>query len=98
MPERIVVKENELEQMIVILRRSSAQLREVQGEMHAIAQKMEGGALIGVGGTEFVNGLNNNLSNSIEALAAKLEERAAYVQRELEQNQAARNQSRGRFV
>ena len=45
-----------------------------------------------------VEPLASKASISVEALAAKLEERATYVQRELEQNRQARNQSRGRFT
>ena len=84
MPE-IRVNEQELERMIVVLEQSARELDECQRHMQTIAQKLENGALVGVGGQAFAAGLNNNMSNSIARLSEKLREEAAYVQNELEQ-------------
>jgi Zn-dependent M32 family carboxypeptidase len=97
MPEKIVYKEEELEQMIQVLQNSASYLQEFQQRVQAIAQKLENGVLVGQGGEAFANGLNNQLSRALDALAEKLQEEAKFVQTELEQNRAARKFAQGRF-
>lgn len=97
MTDRIVVKEEELEQMIAILQRSAEELGVVERRMQAIAKKMESGAFLGDGGEAFAAGLSNNMSRSLQALMDKLMERSQYVQRELDQNRSARRGAQGRF-
>lgn len=96
MPE-IRVNEQELDRMILVLQQSARELDECQRQMKAIAEKMEGGVFLGVGGQAFVNGLNNNMSSSIMSLSEKLREEATYVQNELDQFRAAQQKVSGDF-
>ncbi len=84
-PSRIQYRERDMLEMIKTLRDSANQLRSVREKMQANARLIADGALIGKGGTEFQNAVNLTLCSSTDRLAQKLEERARYVERELEQ-------------
>lgn len=94
---RIAYHEPDIRQMIATLRRSAKELRDTQNQMRGIAKMLKDGVLLGQGGESFGNALSNTLVGSIERLAQRLEERANFVERELEQHIAAEAKSRSQF-
>lgn len=84
-PTGIVYREQDMLDMIKVLRDSATQLRNIREKMQANARIIAEGALVGKGGTDLTNAVNLTLCSSLDRLAQKLEERARYVELELQQ-------------
>jgi hypothetical protein len=91
---RIQYREQEIEQMIMTLKRSSKELQETQQAMMAIAKRIEGGALLGTAGEMFCSSLQSTLSRQIEQLSDELIRQSKFVERELDQLRQAASSSR----
>lgn len=81
--------ETEIRTMIEILRQTAGQLRELGDDMQNVARFVQDGALLGQAGDELYNAINSTLFGATNRLAERLDERANYVSRELEQLIAA---------
>jgi len=84
-PSRIQFREQDMLDMIKVLRDSVTQFRNVREKMRANARIIAEGALVGKSGTDLTNAVNLTLCSSLDRLAQKLEERAHYIELELEQ-------------
>lgn len=84
-PQRIQYREEDMRTMIDVLRKSSGQLKEVRGQMQSVSKQISDGALLGNSGTQFSQSINSSLFNSIDRMCNKLDERANYVERELQE-------------
>jgi len=93
----IIYNEPEIRKMIALLRETAAKYKEVQGACTSLGKQVEGGALIGAAGTNLVEAINQPLNNSLNRIITKLQERANYVERELEQHLRTVEQNRGLF-
>lgn len=86
---RIQYNEPEIRTMIDILRQTAGQLRDLGDDMQSVARVVHDGALLGQAGEELYGAINSTLFGSINRLAERLDERANYVSRELDQLIAA---------
>lgn len=94
----MIYDQEQIERMIEVLNKAAADLDGVKGKMQDLAKQINSGdegALVGEGGTELFNAVNNVLADRIDRLSVKLRERADFVQRELEQHLRAVQQSQG---
>lgn len=78
--EEVIVSEvikmdySDMEEMSRTFQQGSAQLKETLKEMRALAEILEGGALLGQGGTAFTNAIQTKLVPAIDRLDEKFEE------------------------
>jgi hypothetical protein len=94
MAQRIQFREQEMREAIATMRRSAKELRDVIRQMQGVARNIENGALLGAGGEALQTAVQSTLCGSIDRLAQKLEERARFVEVELEQLLKAASQLR----
>ena len=81
--EEVVINFEQVDQMVEQMRTTAKLLRDqITGDVNKIAKQLEQDALKGNAGEAFENAIRANLSPAIERLAAKLEEQAAFVERE----------------
>lgn len=79
----VVINFEQVDQMIEMMRKTAKQLRDqLVGDVNKIAQTIEHDALKGKAGDSFQTALKGVLNPAIERLAAKLEEQAAFAERE----------------
>ena len=93
MANKIVYSEPELSQMIEALRLSARKLRNSKQNILLTASRIQDGAITGLSGNTLVGGLENGLSGAYESIADQLEQRARFIERELEQFKAAIRES-----
>jgi uncharacterized protein YukE len=65
--------------------------------MEKIASTLEGGALLGQGGTAFVEAIRDSLNPAIGRLEEKYQELAVDVRKAIEEMQEADQESKGKF-
>ena len=70
----------DVEEMVSIFRAGVEELQNIQSEMQAIANTLEGGALLGHGGEIFVNTIRTKLCPAISRLEQKFGEEATDVE------------------
>lgn len=85
------------EDMIRIFQQSVEQLQDTMQEMQSVANTLEEGALLGRGGSAFVESIRNKLTPALSRLTDKFEELAGDVQQAIEFMQEADRQSKGMF-
>jgi WXG100 family type VII secretion target len=88
---------SDMQDMAKTFQQSSQQLRETMQEMKAIAETLEGGALLGRGGQAFVQAINGKLNKSITKLDEKMNELQKDVLSAMKDMQQADNTSKGMF-
>lgn len=88
---------DQAEEMIRILNASAGQLDDLGGEMRQIAERLDGGVLVGRAGTAFSDALRDRFVPAINRLAEKLREQAQYVQTEKDDMMEAETRNANRF-
>ena len=82
MSEEVVINFEQVDQMVELMRNTAKMLRDqLMADVNKMAQ-MTQDALVGDAGDAFENALRAVLNPAVERLAAKLEEQAAFVERE----------------
>ncbi|MDZ4764356.1 MAG: hypothetical protein SGI73_07355 [Chloroflexota bacterium] len=100
MADIMIYDEPQIRQMIEVLNKAAVDLDNVKGKMQDLARQINNGdegALVGDGGTDLFNAVNNTLSDRIDRLSTKLKERGDFVERELEEHLRAVQQSSGLY-
>ncbi|MCE7946736.1 MAG: hypothetical protein DYG88_04830 [Chloroflexi bacterium CFX4] len=87
-----------VEDMIKIFNGGAQQLTETAQAMQAVAQKMRGGALLGLGGDDFAEALDKILAPRIQKLTEKFKELAGDVKFAKDAIQRGDNTARGKFL
>ncbi len=85
------------EDMINSFQRGSEQLEKTFQEMQGVASTLEGGALLGQGGTAFTDAVRSKLCPAIGRLNDKFKELAGDVQKAIEYMQEADKTSASKF-
>lgn len=96
MAEQRMVYE-QAEEMIHELNLAAEELQEMITNMQSIAQRMEGGVLLGRGGDAFSVALRQRFCPAIERLSEKLRQQANYVQTEMYDMMEAERENASRF-
>jgi len=86
-----------VEEMRSALNIAAEDLSEISEAMKRVAQMIGNGALLGMGGDEFVDSLNGKFAPAIERLADRLRDESNYVQGEIDDMREAEQRSRGLF-
>ncbi len=86
-----------MEVMSQTFRQGMQQLDSTMQQMRSISKTLEGGALLGQGGTAFTEGINNKLCPAIERLKTKFEELANDVQKAMEDMKRADTEAKRQF-
>lgn len=94
MVARIQFREEEMREAIGELRRCAREMRDSIEQMRGICRSVDDGALVGQGGTAMSGAVGRTLCTSTERLAQKMEERARFMETELEQLLQAASQLR----
>jgi len=84
-----VWNEDQITQMIQVLRASEKQLQTVITAVDAAAKNIEAGTMIGAAADELVRGLRSTLRPAIDRMCQDLVKQAQYVQNELDQHNRA---------
>jgi WXG100 family type VII secretion target len=72
--DKIKLNYEQAEQMAKTFKEGSQQLQQTMQEMKKLAEMLQEGGLLGRGGTEFVNAIQNNLCPSITKMGNKFVE------------------------
>lgn len=86
-----------MEAMIKSFRRGSQDLENTSQEMRAVAKSLENGALIGEGGTAFVDAVNGKLLPAIQRLNEKFDELAKDLEKAMQDMKQADATSQQQF-
>lgn len=86
MSERIVIVEEELENMIRVFKEAEREIREMQASLNLISQELSNAALVGQPGERLGTALSSTLNTSLEEIAEEMNSKREYVFRELEQH------------
>jgi WXG100 family type VII secretion target len=97
MPEEIRLVIPTAEDMIKTFVEGVNVLQETNSRMEKIASTLEGGALLGQGGTAFVEAIRDSLNPAIARLEEKYQELAQDVRKAIEDMQEADQESKGKF-
>ena len=97
MPEEIKLVIPTAEDMIKTFVEGVNVLQETNSRMEKIASTLEGGALLGQGGTAFVEAIRDSLCPAIGRLEEKYQELAQDVRKAIEEMQEADQESKGKF-
>jgi len=83
MAEEVVINFEQVDQMVELMRSTAKMLRDqLVADVNKMAQTIAQDGLKGKAGEAFENALRASLNPAVERLAAKLEEQAAFVERE----------------
>ena len=83
MSEEVVINFEQVDQMVELMRTTAKMLRDqLMANVNQMAQTIQQDGLKGDAGDAFENALRAVLNPAVERLAAKLEEQAAFVERE----------------
>jgi WXG100 family type VII secretion target len=85
------------EEMVKIFQQGGEQLQDTMQEMQKIANMLEEGALLGRGGTAFVDALRDKMTPSLSKLIEKFGEMADDVNAAIDAMREADQQSKGMF-
>jgi WXG100 family type VII secretion target len=97
MPQKIRMKYPQMQTMAQTFQAGAQQLNETKGQMQAIANQMQSGALQGDGGTAFTDAINTRLVPAITRLEAKFGELQRDVLKAMAEMQAADRESKSRL-
>jgi uncharacterized protein YukE len=97
MSDKIKLDYRLAEEMIQTFRKGQQQLQETMREMQAVANTIENGALLGVGGDAFKDAIRSKLCKSIGNLDAKFKELEGDVRKAVQYMQQADSESQGKF-
>ena len=97
MADKIKLDYRQAEEMIQTFRKGKEQLQQTLQEMQAVANTIEGGALLGRGGDAFKDSIRGKLCKSIEALNNKFGELEDDVKQAMEAMKQADSESKSQF-
>lgn len=97
MPEEIRLVIPTAEDMIKTFVEGVNTLQETNSRMEKVASTLEGGALLGQGGTAFTEAIRDSLNPAIAKLEEKFQELAQDVRKAIEDMQEADAESKGKF-
>ena len=97
MPEEIRLVIPTAEDMIKTFVEGVNVLQETNSRMEKVASTLEGGALLGQGGTAFTEAIRDSLLPAIGRLEEKYQELAQDVRKAIEEMQEADQESKGKF-
>lgn len=86
-----------MEAMANSFRQGSQQLQQTAQQMRAVAKNLEDGALIGQGGSAFVEAINTKLLPAIQRMNAKFEELAKDIEKAMQDMKQADAYSQQQF-
>jgi WXG100 family type VII secretion target len=95
--DEIRVVYESMDEMSQTFRQGVEQLQDTMTEMQSVANTLEEGALLGVGGEAFVDAIRSKLAPALSKLTEKLEELDKDVQEAKQYAQEADKQSSGMF-
>ena len=97
MPEEIRLVIPTAEDMIKTFVECVNVLQETSSRMEKVASTLEGGALLGQGGTAFVEAIRDSLLPALGRMEEKYQELAQDVRKAIEDMQEADQESKGKF-
>ena len=97
MADKIKLDYRQAEEMIQTFRKGKEQLQQTLQEMQAVANTIEGGALLGRGGDAFKDAIQGKLCKSIDALNNKFKELEGDVKKAMDIMKQVDEQAKGRF-
>lgn len=97
MAERDYMNHNSMEAMSKAFQEAGRTIEATMSEMNNIAQAMEGGALVGLGGDAFRDALNNKLKKRLTALREKMSELQKDIKKAQQANREAEGTARDQF-
>ena len=97
MAERDYMNHNSMEAMAKSFMEAERTIEATMSEMNNIAQAMEGGALLGLGGNAFRDALNNKLKKRLNALKEKMHEMHKDIKKAQQANREAEGTARDQF-
>lgn len=86
-----------MEKMAQTFGQAQQQLQETQQAMTKIAEQMEGGALLGQGGSTFVTAIKNTLNKKLKTMADKMKELQTDINSAQQAMRQAEGTAKGRF-
>jgi WXG100 family type VII secretion target len=97
MADKIKLDYRQAEEMIKTFRQGKEQLQQTLQEMQAVANTIEGGALLGRGGDAFKDAIRGKLCKSIESLSNKFGELEGDVKKAMDAMKQADSESKSQF-